>query len=170
MMPSGVCRTVPEITIWATFVAAGSLTARAPAIVAKPAIISTPKPAIVSTPKPAMVSAPKPAPQETARPAVSRESSHLVGASPVVKPKERRQTESFQKRLWMNIGEEMGIVASDIVNTISGETGLSGGIVGAVDIRERHLFVDVAAEHANGIIAKLKRTQIKGHKIKVKAA
>ena len=70
----------------------------------------------------------------------------------------------------MNIGEEMGIVASDIVNTISGETGLSGGIVGAVDIRERHLFVDVAAEHANGIIAKLKRTQIKGHKIKVKAA
>ena len=70
----------------------------------------------------------------------------------------------------MNIGAEMGVVAIDIVNTISGETGLPGNIVGAVDIRGRHLFVDVVAEHANGIIAKLNRTQIKGHKIKVKAA
>ena len=70
----------------------------------------------------------------------------------------------------MNIGQEMGIVPNDIVNSISGETGLPGGIVGLVDIRERHSFVDVAAEHANGIIAKLNRSQIKGHKIKVKAA
>ncbi len=70
----------------------------------------------------------------------------------------------------MNIGAETGIVALDIVNTISGETGLPGNIIGAVDIRERHLFVDVADEHANAIIAKLNRTQIKGHKIKVKAA
>ena len=70
----------------------------------------------------------------------------------------------------MNIGGEMGILPIDVVNTISGETGLPGSIVGLVDIRERHLFVDVAAEHANAIIAKLNRTQIKGHKIKVKAA
>jgi len=39
-----------------------------------------------------------------------------------------------------------------------------------VDVRERHLFVDVASEHASGIIAKLKRTQIKGTKVKVKVA
>jgi len=42
--------------------------------------------------------------------------------------------------------------------------------VGTVDIRGRHLFADVAAEHANAIIAKLNRTQIKGHKLKVKVA
>jgi hypothetical protein len=39
-----------------------------------------------------------------------------------------------------------------------------------VDIRERHLFVDVAAEHANSIISKLNRTQIKGRSAKVKVA
>jgi len=118
---------------------------------------------------------PAPRPPPVAAPVLKeqrRDASATIAAPtpPAAKPKERPQTQSFQKRLWANIGSETGIVAIDIVNTISGETGLPGSIVGAVDIRERHLFVDVAAEHANVIIAKLNRTQIKGRKIKVKAA
>lgn len=70
----------------------------------------------------------------------------------------------------MNIGEAMGITPGDVVNAISGETGLPAKVVGTVDIRERHLFVDVAAEHANSIIAKLNRARIKEHKVKVKVA
>ena len=70
----------------------------------------------------------------------------------------------------MNVGEAMGIKPIDIVNAIAGETGLPGQVVGTVDVRERHLFVDVAAEHANAIIAKLNRAQIKGRKPKVKIA
>ena len=90
--------------------------------------------------------------------------------TPAPKPKPSRATPPEQTRLWMNLGEEMDIKPIDIVNAVAGETGLPGNVVGKVDIRERHLFVDVAAEHANGIIAKLNRTQIKGHKVKVKAA
>ena len=120
--------------------------------------------------KPAIHPAPKTPPREVVRPVIAREPGKPVEAKPAAKPKERPRTQPFQKRLWMNIGGEMGIVPNDIVNTIAGETGLPGNIVGAVDIRGRHLFVDVVAEHANGIIAKLNRTQIKGHKIKVKAA
>jgi ATP-dependent RNA helicase DeaD len=70
----------------------------------------------------------------------------------------------------MNVGEENGVVPIDIVNIIAGETGLPGNVVGTVDIRGRHLFADVAAEHANAIIAKLNRTQMKGQKLKVKLA
>lgn len=70
----------------------------------------------------------------------------------------------------MNIGAEMGVGPGDVVGAILGETGLPAQVVGAVDIRERHLFVDVSAEHANGIIAKLNRTHIKGRKVKVKVA
>jgi ATP-dependent RNA helicase DeaD len=125
-------------------------------------------PAVVA--KPAIRSAPKPPPREIVRPVIAREPGKPVKTEPAARPKERPRTQPFQKRLWMNIGGEMGIVPNDIVNTIAGETGLPGNIVGAVDIRGRHLFVDVVAEHANGIIAKLNRTQIKGHKIKVKAA
>ena len=64
----------------------------------------------------------------------------------------------------------MGVVPIDIVNAVSGETGLPGNVVGTVDLRERHSFVDVSSEHANAIISKLNRAQIKDHKIKVKLA
>lgn len=85
-------------------------------------------------------------------------------------PKPSRRTPDGQTRLWMNLGEEQGITPIDIVNTIAGETGLPGKVVGTVDVRERHLFADVASEHVKGIIAKLNRTQLKGHKLKVKVA
>ena len=81
-----------------------------------------------------------------------------------------RATPDGQTRLWMSLGKEQGVTPIDFVNSVAGETGLPGKVVGTVDVRERHLFVDVAAEHANGIIAKLNRAQIKGHKVKVKVA
>jgi ATP-dependent RNA helicase DeaD len=86
------------------------------------------------------------------------------------KGKPSRATPKHQTRLWMNLGEAMDVKPIDIVNAVAGETGLPGKVVGTVDVRERHLFVDVDAEHANGIIAKLNRAQIKGHKVKVKVA
>jgi len=91
-------------------------------------------------------------------------------ASKKNRAKIERKTPDDQTRLHINVGEAMGIVPIDIVNSIAGETGLPGNVVGKVDIRERHAFVDVAAEHANAILAKLNRAQIKGNKVKIKAA
>jgi ATP-dependent RNA helicase DeaD len=85
-------------------------------------------------------------------------------------PKASRRTPEGQIRLYVNAGAEMGVSEGDIVGTILGETGLPRKVVGGVDIRERHLFVDVASEHANSIISKLNRAQIKGRKAKVKVA
>ncbi len=70
----------------------------------------------------------------------------------------------------MNVGAEMGIAPRDVVGAIMGETGLAPDVVGTIDIRDRHLFADVAAEHANSIIAKLNRARIKEHRVKVKVA
>ena len=86
------------------------------------------------------------------------------------KPKESRATPAGQTRLWMSLGQEQGVTPIDFVNAVAGETGLPGKVVGKVDVRERHAFVDVASEHANGIIAKLNRAEIKGQKVKVKVA
>ena len=86
------------------------------------------------------------------------------------KAKVSRATPAGQTRLWMNLGETQDIKPIDIVNAVAGETGLPGKVVGTVDVREKHLFVDVADEHVNGIIAKLNRANIKGHKVKVKVA
>ena len=91
-------------------------------------------------------------------------------AGPAKPKKESRATPPNQTRLFMSIGTEMGIVPIDVVNAVSGETGLPGNVVGTIDLRERHLFADVSSEHANAIIAKLNRARIKDHKIKVKLA
>jgi ATP-dependent RNA helicase DeaD len=86
------------------------------------------------------------------------------------KPKESRATPAGQTRLWMSLGAEQGVTPIDFVNSVAGETGLPGKVVGKVDVRERHSFVDVASEHTNSIIAKLNRSEIKGQKVKVKVA
>jgi ATP-dependent RNA helicase DeaD len=104
-------------------------------------------------------------------PTPSRASAATAGSpTPTRKSRKHRPTPPHQTRLFMSIGGEMGVTPIDIVNAVSGETGLPGNVVGTVDIRDRHLFADVATEHANAIIAKLNRTRIKDHKIKVKLA
>jgi ATP-dependent RNA helicase DeaD len=115
----------------------------------------------VSHPKPTAPKAPPaevlPAPQvEHKQPFAARSAS--------------RRTPSEQTRLFMNVGSEMGIVPEDVIRAVQGQTGLPATVVGAVDIRERHLFFDVALDHASSIIAKLNRARIKDHKIKVKIA
>jgi ATP-dependent RNA helicase DeaD len=102
--------------------------------------------------------------------AENRKPAKPTTTKPAARPKPSRATPADQTRLWMNLGADKGIVPIDIVNAIAGETGLPGKVVGAVDVRERHLFVDVASEHASGIIAKLNRTRIKGNQVKVKVA
>jgi ATP-dependent RNA helicase DeaD len=85
-------------------------------------------------------------------------------------PKLSRRTPEGQTRLFINLGQEMGVGPGDVVGAILGETGLPGKVVGTIDVRERHAFVDVASEHVSGIISKLNRAQLKGRKIKAKVA
>ncbi len=145
----------------------------------RPAAPRPVKPAALSTPLPDRSVAPiKPvppvAPAEPVRakslPPGFPERREFAPLQPTRSPKHSRRTPDEQVRLYMNIGGEMGVAPGDVVGAILGETGLPAKVVGTVDIRERHLFVDVASEHANGIIAKLNRTRIKNHKLKVKVA
>jgi hypothetical protein len=68
----------------------------------------------------------------------------------------------------MNVGAEMGVSEADVIEAIQGATGLPRETIGKVDVRERHLFVNVASEQARSIVAKLNRSQIKGRNAKVK--
>ncbi len=107
----------------------------------------------------------KPGGQPVHTPKTTPQSADLAPAS---KPK-RRPAED-QTRLYINAGTEMGITPPDVVATILGVTGLPPSTIGAVDIRERHLFVNVSSSEAAGIISKLNRTHMKNCKIKVKIA
>jgi ATP-dependent RNA helicase DeaD len=127
-------------------------------------------PAVVP-PKPPVAPAPAATqPEKPKLPPGFPERREMVEPKPFRSPKVSRRTPDEQTRIYMNVGEEMGVAPGDVVGAILGETGLPAKTVGTVDIRERHLFVDVAAEHANSIISKLNRTRIKGNKLKVKVA
>jgi ATP-dependent RNA helicase DeaD len=107
-------------------------------------------------------------PAKMAEPAPERRGPFASPNLPNRKPS--RRTPGDQTRLYINVGEEHGVKPGDVVGAILGETGLPNSVVGVVDIRERHLFVDVASENANAIISKLNRARFKGHKLKVKVA
>ncbi len=85
-------------------------------------------------------------------------------------PKPSRKTPEGYTRLHINVGSEQGVFPIDVVNTVAGQTGLPGKIIGKVDVREGHLFADVASEHAADVIAKMNEAEIKGQKVKVRAA
>ena len=85
-------------------------------------------------------------------------------------PRVSRKTPEGHTRLHFNVGSEQGVFPIDVVNSVAGQTGLPGKIVGKVDVRERHLFADVASEHVNDVIAKLNEAEIKGQKVKVRLA
>ncbi|MGV3772735.1 MAG: DEAD/DEAH box helicase [Verrucomicrobiales bacterium] len=84
--------------------------------------------------------------------------------------KASRKTPDEQTRIYIGIGSEQGVTPPEILESIQGQTGLSGKAIGFIDIRERHSFVDVAAEHANSVISKLNRAKIGDKRVKVKLA
>ncbi len=141
--------------------------------VAKPSVPSAkiaPRAPEGEKPKNAPPTTPKPAPHAGPVAGNFSDQRQFVSEQPTLAPKHAPRTPSGQTRLYINVGKEMGIAPGDVVGTILGETGLPAKTVGHIDLRERHLFVDVAEEHAASIVSKLNRTRIRDQKIKVKLA
>ncbi len=113
--------------------------------------------------------APELAPVEAKKQSVTAAERHALGKAPVRKDKPTK-VQTDKTRLHLNIGEDMGLRPADVVNAIIGETGIAAKIIGTIDIRDKHLFVEIAADEANSVISKLNRAEFKGRKLKVKLA
>ena len=73
-------------------------------------------------------------------------------------------------RLWIGVGSEAAVGPDEIKGCILGETGIPAAAIGKIDIRERHSFVEVTADTATGVIAKLNRATLGGRRLKAKVA
>jgi ATP-dependent RNA helicase DeaD len=71
-------------------------------------------------------------------------------------------------RLYISEGREAGLRPQDLVGAITGEAGISGQQVGAIDIADRFSLVEVPEELASEVIASLKGRKIKGKKIRIR--
>jgi ATP-dependent RNA helicase DeaD len=64
--------------------------------------------------------------------------------------------------LFLNVGRKHLVTPADIVGKIAGVTRLPADVVGAIDIHQRHVLVDVSEEHADAIVKKMAGVRIKG--------
>ena len=73
-------------------------------------------------------------------------------------------------RLFINIGKKLGIRPGDILGAIAGETGISGRLVGAIDMYDKYTFVEVPREIAADVLEAMKNVKIKGKSVNVEPA
>jgi ATP-dependent RNA helicase DeaD len=78
--------------------------------------------------------------------------------------------EAGMVRLFINKGRRDNISPRHIVGAISGETTLSGDLIGVIDIYENFTFVEVPRDSGHEVLNIMKNNQIKGTTINIEPA
>ncbi len=73
-------------------------------------------------------------------------------------------------KIYINAGKKKKIRPGDIVGAITNNTGLSGDIVGVIDIHDTHSYIDIMGGHGEKVLKTLSENGIKGKAIKVEIA
>ena len=91
----------------------------------------------------------------------STEAPEAAPSEPAERPA-RTGREAGMTTLFLNVGRKQLVQVADVVGKIAGVTRLPAGVVGAIDLHQRHTLVDVAEEHAELILRKLTGVRMKG--------
>lgn len=78
--------------------------------------------------------------------------------------------EAGMVRLFINKGKRDNISPKHIVGAISGETSLSGDLIGVIDIYENFTFVEVPKNSGHEVLNIMKNNQIRGNTINIEPA
>jgi ATP-dependent RNA helicase DeaD len=71
-------------------------------------------------------------------------------------------------RLRIGVGRADGVRPKDLVGAITGEAGVSGGDIGAIEIGDRFSVVEVAQGVVDDVLGALRHTKIRGKKVTVR--
>ena len=80
------------------------------------------------------------------------------------RPRGDRPAAGPSARIYVGLGRSAGIRPGDLVGAIAGETSLSGGDVGAIEISQRFSLVEVPSAQVAEVVGALRRTKIKGRR------
>lgn len=73
-------------------------------------------------------------------------------------------------RLFINIGRKQNVKPGDILGAIAGESGMPGGLIGAIDVFDKYTFVEVPREYGREVLSAMKNAKIKGKAVNVEPA
>ena len=71
-------------------------------------------------------------------------------------------------KIYIGAGKNAGIRPQDLVGAIANEAGVSGGLIGAIQITDRFSLVEVPEDVAIQVIRALEKTTIRGKKVQVR--
>ena len=77
----------------------------------------------------------------------------------------KKEREPNMARLFLNLGKKDRIRPNDIVGAIAGETGVSGGSIGEIDIFDSFSFVDIPKKDVTHVINVMNTNTIKGKQV-----
>ncbi len=80
----------------------------------------------------------------------------------------RRNDTGETTRIFIGLGRAAHVRPQDLVGAITGETGLHGREIGAIEIADRFSLVEVPLDRADHVIQGLRRTRFKGRKATVR--
>ncbi len=78
--------------------------------------------------------------------------------------------ESGMVRLFINIGKKQKVKPGDILGAVAGESGISGDLVGAIDMYDKFTFVEVPLEYGKKVLQSMSHAKIKGKEINIEPA
>lgn len=73
-------------------------------------------------------------------------------------------------RLFINVGKKDKIKPAHILGAISGESGIPGKLVGAIDMLDSYTFVEIPAKHADAVLKAMENVKIRGRKVNMEKA
>lgn len=79
--------------------------------------------------------------------------------------KARRPRRKGMARIQLNVGKKHKVRAGDIVGAIANEVGISGSLIGNIDIAGSYTRVDVPSECVGVIMERMKGASVKGKKV-----
>jgi len=75
-----------------------------------------------------------------------------------------------QTRMFLSVGKAHKATVKDILGAITGECGVNGRSIGAIDMYDKFSFVDVEDKYVDKVIRSLKDKRIRGRRINVEIA
>jgi ATP-dependent RNA helicase DeaD len=79
-----------------------------------------------------------------------------------------RRSDGDIARLFIGAGRDAGVRPQDLVGAITGEAGIRGSEIGAIQITDRFSIVEVAEDVASRVIEALRVSKLKGRKVAVR--
>ena len=83
---------------------------------------------------------------------------------------EDTRTPEGMVRMIINAGRKQKISKANILGAVAGETGISGKLIGKIEVNDTFTFVDVPGEYVQDIQKALSDVKIKGKRIRIEPA